>query len=138
MYITINNIIGEKRIDLPFPIHNRDGFKTIAIVNVFIFQQQKPKPETKAIQIYTGGHPIVVSSDDENEMIDIVVNELDGTDNIVDGRLSNRLLSLIVSDQESRFEPQYKKLRSDTLTALTVKISDQATSSFNVTLHIKP
>ena len=35
MYITINDIIGEKTIDLSYPIKGRDGSAEIAVVSVF-------------------------------------------------------------------------------------------------------
>ena len=35
MYITINNIIGEKTIYLSYPIRNFDSSKEIAVVRIF-------------------------------------------------------------------------------------------------------
>ena len=35
MYVTINNVIGEKRIDLAYPIKNFDSSKEVAVVSVF-------------------------------------------------------------------------------------------------------
>ena len=32
MYITINNVIGEKRIDLSYPIKNFDSSKEVAVI----------------------------------------------------------------------------------------------------------
>ena len=36
MYITINNIVGEKRIDLFYPIHSFNTRKEIAVISMFI------------------------------------------------------------------------------------------------------
>ena len=35
MYITINDIIGEKTIDLSYPIQNFDSSKEVAVINMF-------------------------------------------------------------------------------------------------------
>ena len=37
MYITINDVIGEKTIDLPYPIHSR---KEIAVVSMYSSNSQ--------------------------------------------------------------------------------------------------
>ena len=63
------------------------------------------------------------------EMI-LNLNELDNSDNLKDGRPSNELLTYHVTDDKdfTHFEPrtpQYKKLKNDTITSLTLKITDQ-------------
>ena len=63
------------------------------------------------------------------EMI-LNLNELDNSDNLRDGRPSNELLTYHVTSNEDfmSFEPQtpqYKKLKNDTITFLTLKITDQ-------------
>ena len=35
MYITINDVIGEKMIDLSYPIKNFDSSKEVAVVSMF-------------------------------------------------------------------------------------------------------
>ena len=35
MYITINDVIGEKRIDLSYPIMGRDGSAEITVLSLF-------------------------------------------------------------------------------------------------------
>ena len=35
MYVTINNVIGKKRIDLTYPIKNFDSSKEVAVVRMF-------------------------------------------------------------------------------------------------------
>ena len=57
-------------------------------------------------------------------------DELNNSDNLEDGRPSNALLTYQVTSNEdfTSFEPptpQYKKLKNDTSTYLTLKITDQ-------------
>ena len=76
------------------------------------------------------------------------LNELDNSNNLKDLRPSNELLIYHVTDDKdlTSFEPQtsqYKALKNDTITSLTLKIMDQAgniiTDGLQVTvvLHIK-
>ena len=58
------------------------------------------------------------------------LNELDNSDNLEDGRPSNELLTYHVTDDKdvTSFEPcipQYKALKNDTITSLTLKITAQ-------------
>ena len=46
MYITINDIIGEKTIDLSYPIQNFDSSKEVAVVNMFSDNIQHKVTET--------------------------------------------------------------------------------------------
>ena len=75
------------------------------------------------------------------------LNELDNTDNLKDGRPSNSLLTYYVTSNKdfTRFEPkipQYKKLKNEEFTSLTLKITDQNNNIMNdgpqvtVVLHI--
>ena len=64
--------------------------------------------------------------------ITISLNELDNSDNLEDGKPSNTLFMYYVTGPEyfTRFEPampQYKKLKNETITSLTLtlKIMDQ-------------
>ena len=62
--------------------------------------------------------------------ITISLNELNNSDNLKDGKLSNTLFTYFVTSPEyfTRFEPQspqYKKLKNDTITSLTLAIMDQ-------------
>ena len=68
--------------------------------------------------------------DNATKMV-ISLNELDNSNNLEDGRPSNTLFTYYVTDPEyfMRFEPctpQYKKLKNDMITSLTLKITDQA------------
>ena len=46
MYITINDIIGEKTIDLPYPTQNFDSSKEVAVVSMFSDNVQYKVTET--------------------------------------------------------------------------------------------
>ena len=81
------------------------------------------------------------------EMI-LNLNELDNSDNLKDGRPSNELLTYHVTDDKdfTSFKPQthqYKALKNDTITSLTLKIMVQASNiitdglQVTVVLHIK-
>ena len=81
------------------------------------------------------------------EMI-LNLNELDNSDNLKDGRPSNKLLTYHVTDDKdfTRFEPdipQYKKLKNREFTSLTLRITDQNINiitdgpQVTVVLHIR-
>ena len=62
--------------------------------------------------------------------ITISLNELDNSDNLEDGKPSNTLFTYFVTSPEyfTHFEPQSpqcKKLKNDTITSLTLAITDQ-------------
>ena len=80
--------------------------------------------------------------------ITLNLDELNNSDNLKDGRLSNELLTYPVSCDDkdfTRFEPQtphYRKLKNGEFTSLTLRITDQnnniVTDGLQVTvvLHI--
>ena len=187
MYITINDVIGEKRIDLSYPIQNLDssmehlGAHSAEIIvirmlsNNVLYQILKlrsvmdPILDTKKMipsGTYAGrellsivGEMVELNQflvDDQvikNKLKGITamilnLNELDNSDNLKDGRPSNELLTYHVTDDKDfmSFElqtPQYKKLKNDRITSLTLKITDQnnniITDGLQVTvvLHIR-
>ena len=62
--------------------------------------------------------------------ISITLNKLDNSDNLKDGKPSNTLFTYFVTSPEyfTHFElqsPQYKKLKNDAITSLTLAITDQ-------------
>ena len=78
----------------------------------------------------------------------ISLEELDNSDNLEDGRPSNALFTYYVTCPEysMHFEPhtpQYKKLKNEMITSLTLRITDQAGSIITnglgttVALHIR-
>ena len=159
MYNTINDIIGEKRIDLSYPIHSGRETAVIKMLSNNVQYQllklravMDPISDTKKMipsRTYAGRELLSMLEgmvelneflvDDQvikknklkgiTEMI-LNLNELDNSDNLKDGRPSNALLTYHVTDDKdfTCFEPgshQYKKLKNDMITSLTLKITDQ-------------
>ena len=92
----------------------------------------------------------VIKKDKLKGITEMILNldELDNSDNLKDGRPSNELLAYHVTDDKdfTRFKPQtpqYRKLKNDTITSLTLKITDQNNNiitdhpQVTVVLHIK-
>ena len=161
MSIKINDVKGEKRIDLSYPIKNFD-FAEIAVVSLFSHNVKyeilkfravmDPISDTKKMipsGTYAGKELLSIVEgmvelnqfvvDDQvikknklkgiTEMI-INLDEVNNTNNVEDGRPSNELITYHVTDDKdfTRFEPQnpqYKKLKNDTITSLTLRITDQ-------------
>ena len=129
MYITINDIIGEKRIDLSYPIHPRKEIAVVIMLNDNI-QYEVVKPCTiidnssgdkKLIpsKTYAGRELLSVlegmieltqfAVDDrvskKNKLRGITemslnLNELDNSNNLEDGRPSNVLLTYHMTDDK--------------------------------------
>ena len=159
MYITVNDIKGEKRIDLSYPIKNFD-FAEIAAVSLFSDNVQLLKlcsvmdliSDTKKLipsRTYASRELLSMLEgmvelnkflvDDQvtktnklkgiTEMI-INLDELDNSNNLEDGRPSNSLLTHHVTSNEDFTNfgprtPQYKKLKNEEFTSLTLRITDQ-------------
>ena len=157
MYITINDIKGEKRIDLSNSIHSN---KEIAVVSLFSNNIKYKILKLRSVidsdskkliprGTYAGRELLSVLEgmvelnkflvDDQvtetnklkgiTEMI-INLDELDNTNNLEDGRPSNSLLTYYMTSNEdfTSFEPripQYKKLKNEEFTSLTLGITDQ-------------
>ena len=159
MYITINDVIGEKTIDLYYPI--RSG-KEVAVIRMLSDNVQykilklravmDPISDTKKMipsRTYAGRELLsmpegmvelnkflvddqVIKKNKLKRIMEITLNldELDNSDNLKDGRPSNELLTYHVTSNENftSFKPrtpQYKKLKNDKITSLTLKIMDQ-------------
>ena len=166
----INNIKGEKRIDLSYSIQNFDSnmeclarTAEIAVVRMLNDNVQyqilklravmDPISDTKKMILsgtYAGRELLSIVEgmvelnqfvvDDQvikknklkgiTEMI-INLDELNNSDNLEDGHLSNTLFTYHMTDDKdfTRFEPQtpqYRKLKNDMITSLMLKIMDQA------------
>ena len=176
MYITINDIKGEKMIDLSYPIHSK---KEIAVVSMHIRNSQILLHRSIEFLFKTGKKIVLnkgVYTDKElnsligmelkSQMLDscndilrtkklvngtkitISLNELDNSDNLEDGRPSNTLFTYYVTSPEyfTHFEPQlpqYKRLKNDTITSLTLAITNQNNNIITdgletaVVLHIR-
>ena len=157
MYITINNIKGEKRIDLSYSIQNFDSGKEIAVIRMlsdnvkYEIVMDRISDEKKIIPsgTYAGRQLLSIVEgmvelnqfevDDQvtkmnklkgiTEMI-INLDELNNSDNLKDGRPSNKLLTYHVTDDKdfTHFEPQtpqYRKLKNGEFTSLNLRITDQ-------------
>ena len=162
MYITINDIKGEKTIDLSYPIHSTAGRgKEIAVVSMHSNNSQILLCRSIEVLLNTSKKIVLnkgVYTDKElnsligmelkSQMLDfcndilranklegitkmiISLNERDNSNNLEDGRPSKVLFTYYVTSSERYmlFEPQtprYKKLKNDTITSLTLAITDQ-------------
>ena len=162
MYIMINDIKGEKTIDLSYPIHSTTGRrKEIAVVSMHISNSQILLHRSMEVLSITGKKIVLNKGvytdkelnsligtelklqmlDSRNDIqrtkklvngtkISITLNELNNSDNLKDGKLSNTLFTYFVTSPEyfTHFEPQspqYKKLKNDTITSLTLAITGQ-------------
>ena len=172
MYITINDIKGEKRIDLSYSI---DSDKEITVIFMHIINSQILFNRSIEVLSVTGKKIVLnkgaymdkelnslIGMELKSQMLDshndiqrtnkivngtkitISLNELDNSDNLEDGRPSNTLFTYFVTSLEyfTHFEPQspqYKKLKNDTITSLTLAITDIITDGLEVTvvLHIR-
>ena len=183
MYITINDVIGEKTIDLSYPINPTAGQgkarKEIAVVSIHISNSQillhrsiefllkKGKKIVLNKGVYTDKElNSLIGMELKSQMLDsrndilrtnklvngtkitISLNKLENSDKLEDSRSSNTLFAYFVTSPEyfMCFEPQspqYKKLKNNTITSLTLAIMDQnndiITDGLEVTvvLHIR-
>ena len=55
MYITINGIIGEKTIDLPYPIYSFNTRKEIAVISILSDNVQYEMKEPFKLKLMGGG-----------------------------------------------------------------------------------
>ena len=157
MYIKINGVKGEKRIDLSYSVHSN---KEIAVVSLFSDNIQYKVLKLRSVMdsdskklIPSGTHAgrellsmlegmVELNKflvDDQatktNKLKGITemtlnLDELDNNNNLKDGRPSNSLLTYHVTSNEdfTSFEsqtPQYKKLKNEEFTSLTLRIMDQ-------------
>ena len=134
MYITINDVIGEKRIDLSYPIKGRE----IAVVSMLSDNVQYWLQGSIEVLLKTGKKIVfnkgvytdkelnsLIGTELKSQMLDsrndvlrtnklekvtkmvIGLNELDNSDNLKDGRPSNTLFTYYVTGPElsMHFEP---------------------------------
>ena len=134
MYITINDIIGEKTIDLSYPIYPE---KEIAVVSMFSNDSQILFQKSMEVLLYTGKKIVLnkgiytdrepdslIGMELKSQMLDsrddllrtnklkkitkvvISLNELNNSDNLEDGRPSNTLFTYVTSlECYTCFEP---------------------------------
>ena len=136
MYITINDVIGEKTIDLSYPIHSR---KEIAVVRMHSSNSQILLHRSIEVLLKTDKKIVLnkgvymdkelnspIGTELKSQMLDscndvlrinkleritkmiISLNKLDNSDNLEDGRPSNILFTYYVTSSECYmlFEPQ--------------------------------
>ena len=136
MYITINDVIGEKTIDLSYPIYPE---KEITVVSMFSSNSQILLKKSMEVLLYTGKKIVLnkgiytdkeldslIGTELKSQMLDsrddvlrtnklkeitkvsISLNELDNSDNLEDGRPSNTLFTYYVTSPEdfTHFEPR--------------------------------
>ena len=175
MYITINDIKGEKRIDLSYPIYPKKEIPVVSmpsnnaqywlqgpievlsvtgkkiVLNKAVYMDKELNEiigqELKS-QIGDRDDVLRTSKLVDGTKITISLNKLNNSDNLEDGYPSNTLFTYYVTDPEyfMHFEPQspqYKKLKNDTITSLTLAITDQANNvitdgpQVTVVLHMR-
>ena len=136
MYITINDVIGEKTIDLSYPIHSR---KEIAVVSMHSSNSQIFLHRSIEVLLKTGKKIVLnkgvymdkelnslIGMELKSQMLDscndvlrtnkleritkiiISLNELNNSDNLENGRPSNVLFTYYVTSSEcyTLFKPQ--------------------------------
>ena len=136
MYITINDIIGEKTIDISYPIYPE---KEIAVVSMFSNNSQILLQKSMEVLLYTGKKIVLnkgaymdkeldslIGTELKSQMLDsrddvlrtnklkkimkvvISLNELNNSDNLEDGRPSNILFTYYMTSLEyyMHFEPR--------------------------------
>ena len=152
MYIAINNVIGEKKIDLDYPIENFDSDKEVAptvslLSDNIQYDVRKPIGGLKS-KFYTGrkmrvllekenmdsldNNPQIIKLNKLSRIVDMIfkLNEINNSHNLEDGRPSNVLLTYHVINSEDLkhlepHTPKYKALKNGRLNSLTLRITDQ-------------
>lgn len=151
MYVTIENMIeGEKMVNLPFPIDNRKAKKEIAIVALFtdnvIYEATgdfaSNGRRVKKGEVYSKldfksriakvdhSNSLKITKLDDLFKLDFKLDELDNTDNIVNGLLSKSLLihHAFTNNEVTQIKidnPQYKKLMRGVFRNLNLRILDE-------------
>ena len=73
MYITINDIIGEKMIDLSYPIQNFDSNKEVAVINMFSDNIQYEMTEPFNLKLIDGSRKQILNGSYTKREIDAIV-----------------------------------------------------------------
>ena len=141
MYITINNLVGEKKVDLSYSIL---GFaREIAVISIFTKKLPNEIKEDLREELQLG------KAKQKNKLLEMnfILNELDNTKNLEDGKLSNILFRHYVPSSEDTIHyeprnPQYKKLKTGEIVSLNLRATDEkndSITSFNssLVLHVR-
>ena len=166
MYIMINDVIGEKTIDLSYLIRNFGSSKEatrgplkLKLVDSSEKEVLSKTYTSRELNAFVEGKHIVSNLDNDSQIIKTnklakvtnmnhKLDELDNTNNLEDGHPSNTLFTyyMLGSEDFTHFEqatPQYKKLKYGNIVSLTLKITDQAGNIITnglgttVVLHIR-
>ena len=73
MYITINDIIDEKMIDLSYPTQNFDSSKEVAVVSMFSDNIQYEMTETSNLKLIDGSEKQILNGSYTKREIDVIV-----------------------------------------------------------------
>ena len=73
MYITINDVIGEKMIDLTYPIQNFDSSKEVAVVSMFSDNIQYEMTEPFNLKLIDGREKQILNGSYTKREIDAIV-----------------------------------------------------------------
>ena len=73
MYITINDIIGEKMIDLSYPIQNFDSSKEAAVISMFSDNIQHEMTEPLNLKLIDGSKKQILNGSYTKREIDAIV-----------------------------------------------------------------
>ena len=125
MYITINNLVGEKKVDLSYSVL---GFeREIAVVSIFTIKLSEEITEefTEELQL-----PGEARRKGKLLEMNFILNELDNTETLEDGKLSNILFRHYVPSSEDMIyleprNPQYKKLKTGEIVSLNLRATDE-------------
>ena len=142
MYITIDDVIGEKTIDLSYPIYPE---KEITVVSMFSNDSQILLQKSMEVLLYMGKKIVLnkgaytdkeldslIGTELKSQVLDshndiqrtnklkkittvaISLNELDNSDNLEDGRPSNTLFTYYVTSLEyyTRFKPRNPRYKA--------------------------
>ena len=173
MYITINDIIGSKTINLSYPTKGKEMAVVSMFSNNVLYWLQGPievlletgKKIVLNKGVYTDKELNLLIGTNLNSRMDdrenilrtskfekvtkmaISLNELNNSNNLEDGKPSNTLFTYYVTGPEysMHFEPctpQYRTLKNDMITSITLAITDQANNiitdgpQVTVVLHV--
>ena len=155
MYITVNDIIGEKRIDLVYPIQGKEVAVVIMLSDnvqyllkepvkvllkmgqnvelskgVFTDKELDALIGFEKVRISHREYALRVNKLEHITEMTINLDKLDNTNNLKDGRPSDALFMYYVPAVKDfiHFEPhtpQYKKLKNGEIVSLTLIITDQ-------------
>ena len=73
MYITVNDIIDEKMIDLSYPTQNFDSSKEVAVVSMFSDNIQYEMTETSNLKLIDGSEKQILNGSNTKREIDAMV-----------------------------------------------------------------